>query len=407
MSRMHAQKPLKIGVYLDLTFGLWRELMRGINRFALESGNWMLMPLDIRAGMVSKPVLQKLDGLIGSFRTSVLNVDLPVELADRLVGISYWDRELPIPRVVNDVELTGRWAAEYFLQRGYRNFRFVGDQAYPENWTSTGAAAAFEERLHEDGLACQDLRLTDVEAGGAEIEFPTAVFAYTDIAARQLANLLKLAGISVPEQVAILGVGNDLLEREMSSTPLSSIVVDAQRIGFEAATLLNQMISNVSGCLPTKSLHKIPPLRIETRASSDSLASDDPVLCRALQLIRQEIPRLKSVRQCAELVGVSRRSLEDRFRRELDRTVYKVMLEVRVEFTKRLLLETDMKLARVAEAAGYGDDRMLSVIFRRHTGLTPSSFRKNRRGTPEAGSLRGSTLQSPTYRPLRRESPNA
>lgn len=375
---MPRQAPLKIGIYLDFGFGLWRDLAYGINRFALECGKWMLVPLDARSGIPSPAVLRQLDGLIGFLRAAFIESNPPENLTGRLVGISYWDRELPIPRVVNDVDLTGRWGAEYFLQRGYQNFHFVADEAFPNNWASAGLGAAFKKRLREDGFSCEDLRLADLDAGRAQMEFPAAVFGYTDIVARQLVNQLKLVDISVPEEVAVLGVGNDLLERELSSTPLSSIEVDAHRMGHEAALLLNSLLSGDPEAPGPRHLSKIPPLGIVTRASSDSLASKDPVMRRALKLIRREVTHLRSVEQCAKLVGVSRRSLETRFRRELNRTVYAVIQEVRVEYTKRLLLETNMKLTRIAEAAGYGDDRMLSVVFKRHTGTTPSAYRKGR-----------------------------
>ncbi|MCD8483283.1 MAG: AraC family transcriptional regulator [Verrucomicrobia bacterium] len=102
----------------------------------------------------------------------------------------------------------------------------------------------------------------------------------------------------------------------------------------------------------------------------------DPFVGRALSLIRRDIANLHSVDQCATLVGASRSKLERRVRSALGRTVHDIMQSARVDYAKRLLLETDIKLTDVASAAGFADGRMLSVVFARVCGESPSTFRR-------------------------------
>ena len=120
----------------------------------------------------------------------------------------------------------------------------------------------------------------------AELSKPVAVLADHDVAAHDLADMCQLLGLRVPDEVAILGVDNDELECQLAFPPLSSVAIPAERIGFEAATLLDRMLS---GQRVSNEAVYLPPVRVVTRHSTSMFAVDDPIVTAALHYIRNHL----------------------------------------------------------------------------------------------------------------------
>jgi LacI family transcriptional regulator len=122
----------------------------------------------------------------------------------------------------------------------------------------------------------------------------------------------------------------------------------------------------------------IPPVGIVTRRSTDAIAVSDPLVVKASQFIREHTDRPLNVEEVVDVVGCSRRSLETRFRKHLGTTPQDAIWRAHVERAKHLLEHSTLPAKAVAQRCGFGSAERLSVIFRRYTGLTPTSYRKQR-----------------------------
>jgi LacI family transcriptional regulator len=181
----------------------------------------------------------------------------------------------------------------------------------------------------------------------------------------------------VPDDVAVIGVDNDALLCELASPPLSSVIPNTHRTGYEAAALLDRMMR---GKRVAPTAHLIAPLGVAARQSTDVLAVDDRAVARAVQFIREHACEGINVSDVLRAVPLSRRVLEQRFQRLLGHTPREEILHVRLNRVKQLLSETDLPLYLIAERTGFEHVEYLSVVFKRETGKTPSAFRDGARG---------------------------
>jgi LacI family transcriptional regulator len=69
--------------------------------------------------------------------------------------------------------------------------------------------------------------------------------------------------------------------------------------------------------------------------------------------------------------------LQQLFRQILDKTIHAAITDVRIQRAKQLLAETDLPLRAIAQRTGFAYDTYLSIVFRRETGRTPSSYRQD------------------------------
>jgi LacI family transcriptional regulator len=189
----------------------------------------------------------------------------------------------------------------------------------------------------------------------------------------QLVEVCRQADLRVPEEVAVLGVGNDELYCELSRPTLSSIITPAQQIGFEAASLLGRMLD---GAKPPQQSLLFPPQGVVSRRSSDVLAIDDPDVVAVARFIREHSHLVLRTAEILKVVPVGRRSLERRFRKAFGRGIWEEIQRVHIERAKRLLAETNLPIKAVAAQSGFTNFRHLSVVFRGQLGLSPTAYRR-------------------------------
>jgi len=204
---------------------------------------------------------------------------------------------------------------------------------------------------------------------------PVGVLACYDIKAQQLLDACRDASIAVPEDVAVLGVDNDPVLCSLTTPPLSSVIPNAQRSGFEAAALLDRMMA---GKKEPPTPHLIEPLGIETRQSTDVLAIPDRDVAAALRFIREHACDGIGVAEVLKAVPLSRRVLEQRFQKLLGRTPHDEITRVQIENVKRLLEDSDLPLEAIAGRCGYKHVEYMTVAFKREVGVPPSVWRTER-----------------------------
>jgi LacI family transcriptional regulator len=211
-----------------------------------------------------------------------------------------------------------------------------------------------------------------------DLQKPVGVLACYDIAGQEILEACKIAGLAVPDDVAVLGVDNDELICNLTSPPMSSIQPDALGTGHLAAAILDRMMTG-EPWMP--GLHLLPPLRIAARQSSDLFSVSDPVVARALAFIRDAAGRRLSVPEVLRHVGLSRRALDYRFTNLLGRTVHDEIMRARMERIAHLLISTDWTLPRIAEFLDFPHSEYMGVAFRRLNGTSPGEYRKANRAS--------------------------
>jgi LacI family transcriptional regulator len=173
-------------------------------------------------------------------------------------------------------------------------------------------------------------------------------------------------------------VDNDEPLCEVAAPGLSSVRPDHERVGYEAAALLDRMMK---GAPPPAEATYIPPRGIAVRMSSDVMALDDRDVAAAIRVIRQRAcdPDGLTIDELADEVAVSRSVLQRRFKRAVGRTLHEEMLRVRLARARELLAETDLPIAAVAERSGFHHQEYLGVVFRQRFSTTPARFRREHR----------------------------
>ncbi len=197
-----------------------------------------------------------------------------------------------------------------------------------------------------------------------------------DCRGREVLEACRTAGIRVPEEMAVIGVDNDELLCELADPPLSSVALNAEAGGYQAAMLLDRMMHGRQ-CEPARLT--VEALHVVTRRSTDIVAIDDPVVAAALRYIHDHAATAIGIGDVVEHVLLSRRALEMRFKAVTGRTPLVELRRVRLERAKRLLHETDLSLTRVASAAGFSSETYLIQVFRQELGITPARYRRRLR----------------------------
>jgi LacI family transcriptional regulator len=309
-----------------------------------------------------------------------------------LVNITSTLSRLRAPLVDVDHLRVGQLAAEHFLERGYVNFGYFGSK-----WTgfSKRRERGFRESLAKAGHAlssCYADYLPRPPLGSSwksvdrqvrdwllALEKPAAILASNDVPARHLAEMCRVLELCVPEQVALLGVDNDEVECLLCHPPLSSVVNPAEQIGYEAARLLDRLMS---GRQPPRKPIYVRPTHVVTRLSTDIIAVPDPDVSKAAAFIRDHAAENIGAADVVTALNVARRRLERRFRACLGRTILDEIQRVRVERAKHLLAETDLPMPVIASRSGFSTPQRLAAVFRRATGHSPVLYRRRMRLRP-------------------------
>jgi LacI family transcriptional regulator len=370
-------KLLSIGLFLPGGHGFFSDVMMGVkefarNRWAIEMGSGY----DNAQGLTSD---WRPDGMLlscyggGDWQGLISRVNVPVVL----IG---GDALPQYPRVLSDDHAIGRVAGDYFIQRTFRNYAYCGyDQAWSHRrergYREVLTAAGFEPKaLRAAGGQMHVRNVSRLLADWVrQLPKPVAVFCCHDRVARFVSNACAYAGIAVPDDVSILGVDNDPFECDLTTPPISSIMGSARRLGYQAAELLEKLIS---GAAPPKAPLLIAPAGVEERGSSDLYAIDDPDVLAALRYIRAHADSPMSVDAVAKGAIITRRMLERKFLKLLNRSPRMEILRAHIECAKDLLIHTNDSALQVALGSGFLSGSKFSEIFKRETGLTPSAFRK-------------------------------
>lgn len=210
---------------------------------------------------------------------------------------------------------------------------------------------------------------------------PIGVIACNDVRGQQVLNAAREHNISVPEDLAVIGVDNDEVLCELSDPPLSSVEPNTYRIGYEAATILDRMMK---GQMPQERTTFIEPAGVITRSSTDVLAMADREVATAVRFIRQHATDHITVEDVLDQIPLSRSTLERRFCKIIGRSPKAEILRIRLDRAKQLLAETDYSLLAIAQMTGFTHAEYLSVVFKQKFKQTPGQFRTGNKPNTKA-----------------------
>ena len=357
----------------------------GIAQFAKERG-WHLMIADRLSRL---PGGWTGDGALATIRGGPAVLDFVRTLRRRripVVDLTFDHPEIRVPRVSGDHAACGRLAAEHFLERHFRHaawFSTVWNHSHALRFS--GFHAAWTANGHEDPArwVLAETRLPNAFDNWAragrhlgkllrDAPKPLAVIGYDDADAARVEAAALAAGLSVPEEIAIIGIGDDRLVCEYQPVPLSSVNHDLARIGYEGATLLERIMD---GEPPPRQPILVPPAGIVTRASTDSFAVEGPALRRALVWMRDHLDRSFGAAQLAEAIGVPRRTLDRLFADGLGTSVGHEALRQRLAQAKLLLRANSIPISEIAARTGFSSPAHLSHAFKSAFGLSPRAWR--------------------------------
>ncbi|WP_437203580.1 substrate-binding domain-containing protein [Planctomicrobium sp. SH664] len=297
--------------------------------------------------------------------------------------------DLGIPYVGSDHRAVGEVAIDHLWEKGLRHFSFCALPPSTANyrearfkWFARRVAKRKGEVhpgpvINEAMLESWEARQTQLASWLQALPKPIGIMTCQDDSGLQVIEACRRAAISVPEQVAVIGVDDDELQCNICCPPLTSIDLNAEQIGYEAAALLNRMM-NGEETLSGSTL--IPPRGVVPRQSTDLLAVDDPNVVRALRVIQEQACRGLRVGDLLKVVPLSRATLEKRFRETIGRTPKAEITRVQIERATKHLVDTDDSLEAIARSVGLRDARYLCDVFHRKLGCTPGAYRKQRQG---------------------------
>ena len=397
MTRQYLSAPPQVALLFETNEQAHRDILRGVLRYEQIHGPWSLHVAEGRAGEQRLPALKGWNGsgMIGviqnrAYAEAVLAADVPAVLIDPLDAVQLPDGLLQRHSVfASDLRAIGELAADYYLERGFTYFGFVGE-IHDINW-SRERGAAFAARVHAVGHQCEmygPLTAHERQDWSRErqrlcawltaLPKPAAVFVAMDVRGRQVLDACRMAGLRVPHEVAVLAVDNDELICGSTMPPLSSIALDTDRMGFEAARLLDQLMRRARGRRPRRVERVFPPLKVVTRRSTETIPIADPVVARALEYIWLNAQNPVGVPEIVQHSGVSRRSLEMRFRACVGVTLQDELQRTRLKRVRALLAETNHSVRAIAHACGFTSASYLGKVFRRTFGMTMTQHRAQR-----------------------------
>ncbi len=299
------------------------------------------------------------------------------------VDLSLSRPDVEMPRVAGDNAAIGRMAAEHFRSKRYKNAA----------WFSTGWGHQYELRYDAFSEAmgghCEKWAwaLASRKSGAdnwnalsrwlkaklCKAPRPLAVFCFDDADASRVESVAIDSGLSVPGDVAVLGVGDDMVICENQSVPISSVQHDIHRIGYTGAALLDRLMN---GGKPPSAPILVKPSGVTERASTDTLAISSDTVRKVRDIFMSAMANPPSTAQLAERLGISRAILDRAFSDDIGLSPSKMLMRLRLDEAKRLMSSTDLTFAEISDRLGYCNAAYFTNIFRDSEGVTPREWRK-------------------------------
>jgi LacI family transcriptional regulator len=305
-----------------------------------------------------------------------------------VVALSLEFPEFDAVRVSMDFKAAGRMAAEHFLERGFESFAFYCHTARSRG--SSERYAGFHDRVREAGYFSHMIDRSKLKGENPsafavgqrrlstrllELPHPLAVFALNDMAATEVIDASFLANLHIPDQIAVLGMMDMPIFRSTHGIALSSINDDLLISAQIACDTLGKMMEGN----PHEPKMLIPPTGIQVRASTDTLASESPIVMKTVRYMFDHYRDQMCLKTLCHVAGLSKTTLYDYFHQEFGKTPYGILTQIRIDRAKIMLSNTDDKIRAIADDCGFGTSVNFYRQFKKHSGQSPDEYRKAHR----------------------------
>lgn len=378
-----------LSVVLQLARG-WdfsNRIAAGVGRYLAENRDWPVRIRRVEANWrPGDGQFTRCDGIITQITShdhaeQVIATGLPAINVTGMAGLGE-----PMPAVLTDFARGGEMAAEFLLERGYRHFATW--MSYMPSDATEPTYHGFQRRVQRAGFACRRLdRQFDAATDEATphdtarsivrtLERQTAVLFAIDWWAEPIIDAAEQEGIAIPEDLAIIGVGDDRHFTELARPQMTSVDMAFADRGYAAMATLRRLINGEQINPPTR---LIEPRGVVERQSTQLVATSDPEVLMAVRFIREHADLPITVEDVMEAVTCSRRTLEQRFHDELGRSIHHEIWHAHMELAKQMLIETDLELIEIARQTGFASRSTFNNVFKSRTGQTPMQFRRSQR----------------------------
>jgi LacI family transcriptional regulator len=358
------------------------ELVSGVVRYAAEAGWHLDMTFFISSEL---PRVWEGEGILVLLGERPAITRLVRTARCPVVSLTVNRHGLEIPYVDVDNENVGALAAEHFLRRNFRHFAYYASTDWPVDRLR---GEGFARRLARDGRTCTHLiwrkqkgarkdtwenRQQWLKRTLRRLPKPLAVFTVDDLHAVELIEASLQLALRIPEDLAILGVGDHKLLSNTTAITLSSIAIDENSIGYQAARLLDRCIR---GEKPATKHLLIAPSGVVDRKSTETIATEHPEVSKAIRFMMTNYQKPIDIPDIVAATASSQTSLYQAFHAEFGQSPARFLTRIRLDRAKQLLEDSGKKLSSVSQECGFGDPINLFRTFKRLENLSPKKYRE-------------------------------
>jgi len=375
----------RVAVVIETSSAFGRGLLRGVSRFHREGKAWSVYfkPYDLSESLPTWLRGWEGDGILARI-TNTKTAESLLATGVPLVDLRGGGLPLGLPLFGIDNRRVGEKAYVHLRECGMEHFAFVGaprGRYFYDEQRRDG----FSECVTRDGRKCHVFKNKKArgESGWEShqkelirwLEFlpkPVGLMCCHDGRGQQILDACQRAEIDVPAEIAVLGVDNDEVLCGFTIPSLSSIAIDSERIGYEAAQLLDNMMH---GRQQTDPQMVFEPNEVVIRQSTDVVTCDDPEVASAIQFIHRHACHRVTVRDLLEHVQISRAALYQRFKRVVGRSPKQEILRLQIKHAKTLLRTSKRPIYEIAAQLGFEEAKYFVTVFHKRTGMTPMKYR--------------------------------
>ena len=359
-----------------------RQLIIGIARYSRLNGPWSFYkePIGLKSS-IPRLTSWKPDGII--MRNSLMTKELLKRKIPTILALHTSSHPQNLPVIKTDSFSIAKMASAHFIEKGFKSLAFCGFDDY--DWSNERKVfyCRFNSELGYNthvyvppkSIKSHDWDKEEQHVGEwiKTLPKPVGILACNDDRGQHILEVCKRLGFKVPDDVAVVGVDNDPMICEIGDPPLTSIALNVESAGYEAAKLLDQLIS---GNKMRGQQIMVTASHIVQRQSSDILAMKDIEVASAIRFIKENAKNKILVKDVVKSTGISRRTLEQRFKKTIQRSIYHEIRKVRVEWISRLLIETNLPVSHIITFFNFTDVEHISRYFKKEKGIGLRQFRK-------------------------------
>jgi len=383
----------RVAVLMETTYVFGRRALRGILRYQREEGPWdVLFRPHGRTDAPPRWLLHWQGDAIIARIHNLRTAELLARLKTPVIDLAFNRVGMGFPHLIVDNRPIVAAAVDHLRGCGLKHLAFCG-LPLGQNSTMDERAELFEKSVaevggtvhrfhgnrHRQSAGTWGYEQAAIARWLKELPKPLGVLACHDPRAQQVLEGCRLAGLRVPDEVAVLGVDDDEVLCELANPALSSIWVDHEQVGYAAAALLDRHMRGKR--VAERTLYTCA-VRVVPRPSTDMLAMEDRELAQALRFIRANAVKGIGVADVLAHVPLSRSALERRLKAAIGRTPGAEITRLQLERVKELLTQTDLSLAAIAHRSGYAYLQHLATLFKSHFGVTLAEYRRHSPALP-------------------------